>query len=82
MSKFSCFTMLVAHGLPSNDTVTKTNVSTGSVKLDIVTKTQYRYTYVAGTTTPITYNNNRTTFPNGQDIVNVGSGAIGTDMQA
>ena len=77
MSNFSCFTMIIAHELPSND-ITKTNVSMGSVKLDIVTKCQYRYMYVAGITTPIAYTNNLTVFLNGQDIVNVGSGAIGT----
>ena len=72
----------VAHGLPSNDITSKTVVSTGAVKLDIFTKTMYRYTYVAGTTTPILYTNNLAAFPNGQDIVNVGSDAVGTDMEA
>ena len=33
-------------------------------------------------TSPITYTNNLAAFPNGQDIVNAGSGAIGTDMEA
>ena len=46
MSKLSCFTLIIAHGLPSNDTVTKTNVSTGAVKLNIVTKIQCWYTFV------------------------------------
>ena len=83
MAKFTCYT-IVAHGLPSNDITSKAAVSTlmGAVKLDIITKCQYPYTYVAGTMTPITYTNHLAALPNGQDIVNVGSGAIGTDMEA
>ena len=82
IANFTCYTLLVTHGLSSNDITTKTVVSTGAVKLDIVTKTQYRYTHVADATTPVFYTNNLAAFPNGQDIVNVGSGAIGTDMEA
>ena len=82
VAKFTCYTLIIAHRLPSNDITSKAVVSTGAVKLDIVTKIMYRYTYVAGTMTPITYTNNLAAFPNGQDIVNVGSGAIGTDMEA
>ena len=34
--------MIVAQRLPPNDIVVNTNVSTGAVKLDIVTKCMYR----------------------------------------
>ena len=59
--------MIVAHGLPSND---------------IITKCMYRYVYVAGISMPITYTNNLSALHNCQDIVNVSSGAISTYMEA
>ena len=42
MAKFTCYTLIIAHGLPSNDITSKAVVSTGAVKLDIVTKIMYR----------------------------------------
>ena len=63
IARITCYTNNVAHGLPSNDTTTKTTVSTGAVKLDFVQKSQYRYTYIS-------------------DIINTGSGAVGTEMEA
>ena len=83
ISRFSIGVLVVIHGLPTNDATTKTTVSTGACAVDMVYKKQYRYTWVSDTNVSMSGANNLTTsFPGGQDNVNIGTGEVSTNMQA
>lgn len=79
----TCFTMVVYHGLPENDSTTKTQVSTGQVALDCVWRRQYKYTYLPDYTTTWTTNNTLpAAFTVAENIVDIGAGSIVTDSTA
>lgn len=75
----SMWTMIVVSGLPQNDSTTKTQVSTGNCALDIVTTKTIKYTWSSDTNNSYFYTNNLpNAFTVGENIVNIGSGAIGS----
>lgn len=79
----SCFTMIVASGLPYNDSTTKTSVSTGSVALDCVIRLQYKYTWLSDNTTSYYVSNNLpASFAVGESVMDIGSGTATTDTPA
>lgn len=47
----TCFTMLQAYGTPCNSAAVTTTVSTTPVKLNIIVKKQYRYSFIQDATT-------------------------------
>nr|WAE42482.1 MAG: capsid protein [Cressdnaviricota sp.] len=79
----TCFTSLVAYGAPYNDATTKTSVSTGQVTLDVVYRKQYKYSFIADSTTTWFKTNNLTTFAVGESIMDPGTGAaVASDVAA
>lgn len=77
-------TLVVANGLPANDTTTLTQVSTGSVNVDVVYTKQMKYTYMVNNQSQWAQYANRlpTSFTNNESIMNVGTGAKSTDAAA
>ena len=83
LERFSICTLVAIHGLPTNDATTKNLVTTGECAVDFIYKNQYRWTYVSDYSVSLSNSDNLVkTLPGGQDNVNIGSGAIGTDMMA
>lgn len=79
----TCFTMVVVHGYPENDTTTKTQVSTGTATVDIISRKQYKYMYMVDSDTSYYQSNNLpSAFTVNESIVDMGSGAVTTDQQA
>lgn len=79
----SVFQMIVAYGTPCNDATTKTTVSTGQVALDVVTRRQYKYTWINDNDTNWFKTDNLPhSFAVNQEEINIGSGAIINDAVA
>lgn len=79
----SLWTVIMVSGLPQNDSTTKTQVSTGNSALDIVTTKTIKYTWAADTNHSYFYTNSLpAAFTVGENIVNIGSGAIGSGATA
>nr|WAE42969.1 MAG: capsid protein [Cressdnaviricota sp.] len=79
----SCYTMVVYHGEPQNDSTTKTQVSTGASTLDIVYRKQYKYTWLNDVDTTWSKTNTLpSSFTVNPSIVDIGSGTIVTDSAA
>lgn len=79
----TCFTMIVQHGMPSNDSATKTSVSTGQTAIDMVWRKQYKYSWIADSDTNFYKSNNlASSFAVAQDIINIGAGSIAVDNVA
>jgi len=79
----SMWTMIVVNGLPQNDSTTKTQVSTGNCALDIVATKTIKYTWSSDTNNSYFYTNTLpSAFTVGENIVNIGSGAIGSGATA
>jgi len=78
------FCMVVASGLPANDSVTNTQVSTGAVNVDIVYTKQMQYTY--NTPAVLQYiqyaNNLPTSFTVSEQVMDIGSGSKQVDAPA
>lgn len=73
----TCYTMVVAHGTPANDTTTKTQVSTSTAHLDWVSRRQYKYSFIADNTSTFTKTNTlSTSFGVSQSIFVPGSDAV------
>lgn len=80
---FTCFTMIVIQGGPANDTTNDNQVSTGKPKVDYVTTKEYRYTYLdKSVPTYQVYNSLPTAFTNGEEAMNIATGAAVGDDQA
>nr|WAE42454.1 MAG: capsid protein [Cressdnaviricota sp.] len=71
----TCFTVAMIYGAPYNDSTTKTQVSTGQVTVDFVSKKQYSYTWVQDQDTNYYLTNNLVGFTVGEDILSIASGA-------
>lgn len=79
----TCFQMIVAYGMPYNDVTTKTQVSTGSVALDVVVRKQYRYTFIDDVTTNYyVVNSLPGAFTVNENIMDIGTGAVEVDTAA
>nr|WAE42139.1 MAG: capsid protein [Cressdnaviricota sp.] len=79
----SHYVMMVVHGFPYNDSTTKTQVSTGNVAIDFITKVQYKYTWIQDVDTNYSVSNTLpTAFTVSEDIMDIGTGAIAVDTQA
>lgn len=79
----TCFTMCVAHGMPSNDATTHSQVSLGASQLDVVTKQQYSYTWINDSTTTFTVSQNLpTSYTVGGELIDQGSGAVAAEAFA
>jgi hypothetical protein len=79
----TCHTMIVHSGMPANDSVTKTQVSTGVTNIDVVNRIQYKYTWLTDNTTNYKVTNSLPgSFTVAQDLVDIGSGTIVTDSNA
>nr|WAE42322.1 MAG: capsid protein [Cressdnaviricota sp.] len=77
------FTMMVVHGLPYNDSVTKTTVSIGSTAIDIVSKIQYKYTWIQDVDTTYSVANTLPgSFAVNEDVMDIGTGAAAVDSTA
>lgn len=80
LRNLSCFTLMYQHGQVANDVTTKTQVSIGATALDWVTRYQYKYSYIDDSVTNYQYVNNLpANFTVGEDIIDIGSGAITTE---
>lgn len=83
MKGFTCFQMVVAYGMPCNDSITLTQVSTGNVALDVVTRRQYKYTFLQDFSTNFFVTNSLpAAFGVSEHIVDIGSGSVAVDAQA
>lgn len=78
---YTIFTMIIAHGLPVNDQTTKTNVSTGSVSLDIVQTQDIHWTWMEKNKSNYTYVPELPLLTTEYEM-NIGSGAPQADTQA
>lgn len=79
----TCFTMLVDHGFPYNDSTTKTQVSTGKTALDVVWRKQYKYTYITDNSNNYYITNSLpSTFGVGENVFDYGSGAAVAESSA
>lgn len=78
---YTIYTMILAHGLPINDRDTKTNVSTGSISLDIVQTQDIHWTWMESNKARLTYNNQLPTILTEYEM-NIGKGAAEADTQA
>lgn len=79
----TCFTMLVDHGMPYNDSTTKTSVSTGNTALDVVWRKQYKYTYLTDNSNNYYVTNSLpASFAVNEDVMNIGSGTVVVDVNA
>lgn len=79
----TCFTMIVLHGYPENDSTTKTQVSTGQCDVDVIIRKQYKYTWLNDQDTTFSMTNNLpANFTVGESIVNIGAGSVATDSNA
>jgi len=77
------YTMLMAHGFPYNDSTTKSQVSTGNVAIDFISKIQYKYTWIQDVDTNYSVTNTLpTSFTVNEEIMDIGTGAIAIDTQA
>lgn len=83
-SGLSYITLVVANGLPVNDSATVTQVSTGAVNVDIVYTKQMKYTYAINNQSQWSQYTNRlpTSFTVGESIMDIGSGVKTTDAAA
>lgn len=80
---FTCFTMVVYHGMPYNDSLTKSQVSTGSCALDCVYKRQYKYQRIEDSISSTVGNNILAiAFTNNENVMDIGTGAIEIGTQA
>lgn len=77
----TCYSLIVAHGLPMNDSVTNTNVSTGAVNLDIVMTKQLKYSFVMDDTTNYYVTNNLVAITN-EEVMNIAQGIKTLDIPA
>lgn len=84
ISGLSYITLVVANGLPANDSTTLTQVSTGSVNVDIVYTKQMKFTYCVNNQSQWSQYANRlpTAFTNNESIMNIGTGAKSNDAPA
>nr|WAE42308.1 MAG: capsid protein [Cressdnaviricota sp.] len=79
----SCWTMAVTSGMPYNDSTTKTQVSTGSIAIDIVNKRQYSYTWMQDVDTNYSFSNQIAgSFTVSEDIMNEATGTATVDVTA
>lgn len=85
LSNLTVYTMIVFHGVPCNDSTTKTSatVTTGEVDLDIVTCKEMVFKTISGSATTVSIQSNLpTSFPVGESILNVGTGTATTETHA
>lgn len=81
--KLTHYTMIVVHGMPYNDTVTKTSVSTGLANIDVVYRQQYNYDWFQDNDTNFTRVNNLiTVFATTESVQNVGTGTVTLETPA
>jgi len=79
----STFTMLVYHGVPYNDLTTQSQVSTGAVALDVVTRRQYKYSWMNDSTTSFSSTNSLpSSFTVQEEVMDIGTGAKVIDSSA
>lgn len=80
---FTCFTVIVHSGGISNDTTIDSEVSIGKCKVDWVNTKEYKYVYLDRSIPTYQYSNTlRTTFTNGEEMMNIATGARANDQQA
>lgn len=79
----SCWTMAITQGMPYNDSTTKTQVSTGSIAIDVINKRQYAYTWMQDIDTNYSYSNNIAgSFTVSENIMNEATGTASVDTAA
>lgn len=84
ISGLSYITLVVANGLPANDSTTVSQVSTGAVNVDIVYTKQMKYTYCFNNQSQWSQYQSRlpTAFTVGESIMDIGSGTKTVDAPA
>lgn len=79
----TCFTMMVDHGMPYNDTTTKTSVSSGKSAIDYVWRKQYKYTFVSDVSNTYYVTNSLPgSFAVSESVMDIGSGATVVETAA
>lgn len=74
--------MFVVHGMPDNDSTTKTSVSTGNCAIDIVFKKEYRYSYLQDNDSNFYATNSLpTTYGVAEEAIIEATGAVSNAMQ-
>lgn len=74
--RISKFWLAICYGEPTNDSVTKTNVTSSSFKVDFVTREDYHYSYSVASLNPDnTASNNLTAITNNESSTLVDTGA-------
>ena len=83
MRGLTYFCAAVYYGAPDNDSVTKTQVSTGQVAIDMVQTKQYRFTYLLDATTNNTFTQSLpTAYTISEDVFQDESGTVVTSTTA
>ena len=82
LSKTTRYCIPVCYGLPCNDSVSTSVVTTNSVKLDVIYQVQYKYNWQVMNAKNFTYSSGISTSVTLADIIDIGSGLVATETTA